>query len=440
MLQRRRHVHHPESIGTVEKPSGLSVQHIPAQHSPTISTVTPEVDGASAVGELQAINTIPLSSRIPELSSNMFCGQCGTNIKTPFCTRCGGKAVFKMDTETRHEMNNVIRHEMGTSASRFEVDDTSRNIQGADLGLPITAHAFKNLVERSIAAWKSLSYSDDTDVKDSFPRLAALLGNFESIDALFCSPRLFWFFQHRESFMKQTRFLKFDVHHLDNYILLPMEDGYINKKDCFYVSHFWRSKEVPDPLGEDFRLVQKDLSSQSWQYVWVDWTCLPQNSGNAAERVYADKMLTRTPTLMRECGLEWRYPEFQPRLWILVEVAQYMLTTRSYVSTPDMKPFIDDVITMKREGVHKIITQRGYKCSEPRDQQLLTGWLELLLIMSKITPNIPLMKFMLDSLEPSHIAHWEHMDTGIKVDKSSGTVSHNGAIYRFTPLFPLESE
>lgn len=75
MLCHRRRVLHPENIGMIEKPSGLAVQHMLAQHSPTVSTITPEVDGALPVGELQATKTIPLSSKIPELDSKMFCGQ-----------------------------------------------------------------------------------------------------------------------------------------------------------------------------------------------------------------------------------------------------------------------------------------------------------------------------------------------------------------------------
>lgn len=252
---------------------------------------------------------------------------------------------------------------------------------------------------------------------------------------------MFWFFHRRESFMRQSRFIKWDMSHLDDYVLLPAEEGFVNKRDCFYVSHFWRTREAPDPQGEDFKLVHQDLANQQWTYVWVDWTCLPQNAGTQVEREYTNRMLMRTPVLMRECAFEWRYPEFQPRLWILLEVAQYMLNSSgNFAKTADMQPYIDDVHAMKSEGVYQTIKRRGYSCSMGRDYRLLVGWLELLIIMSKIVPEIPMRKFLLDSLEPASVGGLKHMDTGINVDKTNGIVSHNGAVYRFDPLFPLDED
>jgi hypothetical protein len=70
--------------------------------------------------------------------------------------------------------------------------------------------------------------------------------------------------------------MKWDPDRLDEYILLPVEYGFANRKDCFFVSHYWRSRDHPDPKGEDFRLSHKDLSKVEWSYVWVDWTFMPQ--------------------------------------------------------------------------------------------------------------------------------------------------------------------
>jgi hypothetical protein len=111
-----------------------------------------------------------------------------------------------------------------------------------------------------------------------------------------------------------------------------------------------------------------------------------------------------------------------------------------FATTADMKPYINDVQAMKKEGVHQIITRRGYSCSASRDYRLLVGWLELLGIMSKIVPEIPMRKFILDSVEPPSVGGLKHMDTGINVDKTNGIVSHNGAVYRFDSLFPLDED
>jgi hypothetical protein len=270
--------------------------------------------------------------------------------------------------------------------------------------------------------------------------LSRILRGFGSLDDLFRSNIMFWFFQRRESFMKQNQFLKWDPSRLNEYVVLPVADGFVNKKDCFYVSHFWRTKEHPDPRGEDFRLVHGDLANQSWTYIWVDWTCIPQRPRSKTQTEYAMRMLQRASILMRECGFEWRYPDFQPRLWILVEVAQYLLTCKGYSHynpTPDMKPFANDVLAMGKEGVRHIIQERGYKCSMSQDYRLLVGWLELLIIMSKLVPDLSRMRSLLDSIEMPAASHLTDYPTGIKVDKVTGIISHNKSVYRFAPLWPL---
>lgn len=305
-------------------------------------------------------------------------------------------------------------------------------------GPSATSRSFKSLIERSITAWNSLTYVGDAESKDAdFKLLSGTLRGFDSIDDLFRSRIMFWFFQRRESIMKQNQFLKWDPSRLDEYVLLPVAYGFVNKRDCFYVSHFWRTEEHPDPRGEDFRLVHGDLANQSWAYVWVDWTCLPQSPRSKTQTEYATKMLYQASILMRNCGFEWRYPDFQPRLWILVEVAQYMLTTKNYTTTPDMEPFINDVLAMEKEGVRHIIRQCGYKCSIGRHYRLLVGWLELLIIMSKLVPNVSLKRSLLDSLDHSMGSSWKEYGTGIEVDMVTGIVSHNKSVYRFAPLWPV---
>lgn len=61
-----------------------------------------------------------------------------------------------------------------------------------------------------------------------------------------------------------------------------------------------------------------------------------------------------------------------------------MLNSNSYETTPDLEPFANDVLAMQNEGVQQIIQKRGYTCSVSRDYPLLVGWLELLVIISKL--------------------------------------------------------
>lgn len=108
--------------------------------------------------------------------------------------------------------------------------------------------------------------------------------------------------------------MKWEPDRLEEYILLPVTPGFVNKQDCFFVSHYWRTPEHPDPNGEDFRLDCEDLDKLEWSYIWLDWTCMPQVPRSAAQNKYFRKMLARIPAVIRECGYTWRFPDFQPRL------------------------------------------------------------------------------------------------------------------------------
>jgi hypothetical protein len=50
-------------------------------------------------------------------------------------------------------------------------------------------------------------------------------------------------------------------------------DGFVNKWDWFFVSHYWRTPDHPDSKGEDVRDFQEDLRELGWLYIWVDRTC-----------------------------------------------------------------------------------------------------------------------------------------------------------------------
>jgi hypothetical protein len=315
------------------------------------------------------------------------------------------------------------------------------NVPAAKAADSSTAAPFQSLVERSIAAWNSLTYVGDSEGKELDYQLAAdQLRSFSSLDDLFRSSNQYWFFQRRESFLSPaaTGFLKWDASRLAAYVLLPAGEGFVNKVNCFFVSHFWRTKDHPDPKGEDYKLVKDDMVNQSWQYVWIDWACLPQAPLSETQIEYVNRMLKQASTLVRECGFEWRYPKFQPRLWVLVEIAQYMFTSVKYEVTPDMQPFVNDILKMQTEGAYIVLKDSRYTCSKRRDYRILVGWLEVLLIMVKLVPNVSLRRQLLNQMDSPSITNWKDYGTGIEVDKKNGIAFHGPTVYRFAPIWPLD--
>jgi hypothetical protein len=293
--------------------------------------------------------------------------------------------------------------------------------------------AFQSLVERSITAWDSLHYFGG-DREFQLEYHSRILRRCSSIEDVL-EGHLFWFFQLRESFMQQKHLMKWDSARLDEYILLPLQVGFANKKDCFFVSHFWHDPKDPDPKGGDIRLFQGDLTREEWSYIWLDWSCAPQLPRNKVQETYFTVILRSMPALIRDCGFEWRYPAFEPRGWILFEVAEYILNNKSHTVTPDIKPFISHVAQMINDGVRPVIAKHGYVCRNEGDLQLIIGWLELLVILCRVVPDVYRRRQIQDEIDKSSVGSCTYYEAGIEVDKAKGVVTHKGTTYHFTPVF-----
>ncbi|KAJ7776396.1 hypothetical protein B0H16DRAFT_1506662 [Mycena metata] len=304
---------------------------------------------------------------------------------------------------------------MATAASVVSVPDASR--------------CFKSLIDRSIIAWKTISFH------------SSRLHRFRSIeDVLEC--REYWFFQLRSSFLEQDRLSKFDLSQLNRYILLPIDYGWANNHDCYFISHYWRSASHPDRDGTDLRLFKQDLASDAqWSYVWVDWTCAPQvgvdGKRTPLEQYYFGMLLQCIPMLVRDCAFEWRFPGWEPRAWILYEVTEFILGHRGYTITEDNTTFLHHIKEMVWLGVHYVLDKYNYRCTNASDMHLVTGRLELLIILAKIFPDdVGASQGLWDLLNKPANGRVADLKMEIDIDKVEGTVRYKGELVgRFTPTF-----
>ncbi|EXJ73261.1 uncharacterized protein A1O5_03021 [Cladophialophora psammophila CBS 110553] len=301
--------------------------------------------------------------------------------------------------------------------------------------------AFSSLVDRSIQAWATLNYANlEVDKASATERHAEKLRSLNSIDDLLLG-REYWFFQSRESFLRQERLMKWSSSHLDQYVLFPIDYGFVNNKDCFFVSHYWRTSDHPDPDGVDLRMFIQDLKDAEWSYIWVDWTCMPQYDDGARTRLeeyYFRRMLTCIPMLVRDCAMAWRYPSFEPRAWILYEVAEYVLNHREYVKTPDNSLFIQHIVEMLAYNVRQVLDIHKYRCTNKSDMLLVTGWLEILKIVYGIFPDdVQTRQEVLDQINQPYTGTYANPSMDLKIDKVKGEVHHRGKVYSFTPVFHL---
>jgi hypothetical protein len=303
---------------------------------------------------------------------------------------------------------------------------------------PAVSAAFQSLLERSITAWHLVNYVGE-DKFDAFSKHIDILRSLSSMEALI-EGRQFWFFQLRESFMRQDRFMKWDPKRLEEYILLPIDYGFANNQDCFFVSHYWRTREHPDPQADDLRAFREDLQGMEWSYIWLDWTCMPQVPRSDVQQRYFNKMLRCIPMVVRDCAFAWRFPKFEPRAWILFEVAEYVLNHSDVTITNDIEPFVSHVLEMIKEGVSPVINKYEYQCTSKGDSKLVSGWLEILTILAKVVPNVGTRQEIFDWINRPYVGSYYNPELEIRIDKAKGVIISNGTTYEFTPVFLLTAD
>ncbi|KAE9376299.1 hypothetical protein N431DRAFT_479602 [Stipitochalara longipes BDJ] len=310
----------------------------------------------------------------------------------------------------------------------------SNSSEVSSCALPPHLATWRSLVSRSIAAWDDLATTDRTPDKD-FAR-STLEARYSLDDFLSQCERslMFWFFQRRSAFTSQKRMKKWSRDDLDDYVLLPASPGFVTRLDCFFVSHFWRTQDHPDPDGEYLRLHQAELESQTWSYIWVDWTCMPQSPRLLPEEAYFHCCLRTMSGIIRNCGFSYFYPPFEPRLWILYEITEYVLTSDGGIGkTSDIEPFLKNIDEMFEIGVQATLTKHGYRCSYGRDRQFLTSWLELLVLLKRVHFNTDSIRCIMDNMTWHPTAQTQFYSE-VQLRRFEGTLLVQGEMHTFTPF------
>ncbi|KAF2028492.1 hypothetical protein EK21DRAFT_113831 [Setomelanomma holmii] len=285
--------------------------------------------------------------------------------------------------------------------------------------------AWSSLVGRSISAWEGLALSEiDVSRRDSSTDNAkSKLEEYGSLSVFLARgahTMMFWFFQTRKAFLAQSRLKKWSQDDLNDYILLPAENGFVARSECFFVSHFWRTKDRPDPDGIYLRMHQAELTPQAWLYIWVDWRSMS--------------------AIIRNCGFTYFYPPFEPRLWILYEISEYALTcSGAILITPDFETFASHVDEMLDTGVQTTLTKHGYRCSFEGDRQFLISWLELLVLLKRLF-DVDSTRRIMDNMTWHRFTGTQFYNGGsVVLKRFQGTLEVDGQTHLFTP-FPQRVE
>ena len=295
--------------------------------------------------------------------------------------------------------------------------------------------AWESLVHRSLDAWGSRFHDRrlEKGFIESFTSLEDFLGQPPEIP-------MFWFFQRRDAFLSQRTMTKWSRDRLADYVLLPATPGYVMRTECFFLSHFWHSPAHPDPEGQNLRLCQAELRVQSWSYIWVDWSCIPQSPRDEVEDKYFTRGLQTMAGIIRNSGFMWYYPAtFQPRLWILWETAEYLLThADGYEVTEDNRPFVEHILEMLRGGgVLPILEKYGYFCTYARDREFLTAWLDALVLFKTVglsTDDIRRLQDQITWFPSVQVMATNSVCGPVRLERYEGTLIVGGRSYAFTPF------
>jgi len=66
------------------------------------------------------------------------------------------------------------------------------------------------------------------------------------------------------------------------------------------------------------------------------------------------------PSIIQNSAFTWFYLPFEARLWILSEVAEYLLTAEGgWLITPDTREFVDHIKDMLEVGVCPVLEKHG---------------------------------------------------------------------------------
>lgn len=100
-------------------------------------------------------------------------------------------------------------------------------------------------------------------------------------------------------------------------------------------------------------------------------------------------------------------------------------------------PFADHVTEMVKQGVIPTLDKYKYRCTNKSDKQLVTGWMEIVVILFKTVKEAGRRQEIMDYLYQPYVGSIKFYDSGLEIDKNAGTVTVNGTVHRFTPVFQL---
>lgn len=165
---------------------------------------------------------------------------------------------------------------------------------------------------------------------------------------------------------------------------------------------------------------------------------MPQAPRTPVQEKYLRRTLDTVSGIIRNCAFVWFYPPFEPRLWILYEVAEYILTcSGEFPLADDIQVYTDHVNEMIEDGVCKVLKKHNYRCTFEHDRIFLTSWLELLVLLRRNHIDMDISRRLMNSVTWHPRTEVVMMPTPngiLKFDRFGGVLTLNNIEQTFTPF------
>jgi hypothetical protein len=161
---------------------------------------------------------------------------------------------------------------------------------------------------------------------------------------------------------------------------------------------------------------------------------MPQSPRSLPEKAYFNRCLRIMSGIIRNCGFIYFYPPFEPRLWILYEITEFVLTSFGGIRlTSDIEPYCRHIDEMLETSVQATLAKHGYCCSYDRDMQYLTSWLELLVLLNRLNFDIYNIRNIMDDMTWFNAVQVQWYP-GVELKRFEGTLVVDGEMHLFTPF------
>lgn len=241
-----------------------------------------------------------------------------------------------------------------------------------------------------------------SSIKDKYQNL--FLDELTIQEILSSKTNILVFFVRKEAILKMKRFIVWEEMNFNDFILIPLDSLFINNHDCQFFSHFWRTKNHPDPDGYDLELLKQHLRQDKiTKYVWIDYCCIPQHLDHEIKQRYFEYILTRIPVLIQECSFNFFYIEndVRNRVWIFYEMMLYnLIHVKKLPITEDNEKYYNFMLKFLSENnlLEDFFVRNDFKTASEDDLTYIIKYLTIFMKLGSIIDDIAQIHELLDNL------------------------------------------